>query len=59
RDLFNKAIIKAQFDVGSGTYIRSLAEEFGRRLGVPATLSGLRRIQIGNFRIEDAGRLEI
>ena len=53
-----EAVIRARFEVGSGTYIRSLAEEFGRRLGVPATLAGLRRTRIGKFRIEDAEPLE-
>ena len=47
-------VVSARFDVTSGTYIRSLAEEFGRRLGVPATLAGLRRTRIGEFKIEDA-----
>ena len=42
------------FDVGSGTYIRSLAEELGRRLGHPATLGNLRRTRVGEFKIEDA-----
>jgi len=43
-----------ELEVSSGTYIRSLAEEVGRRLGVPATVSKLRRIKIGDFRVEDA-----
>lgn len=51
-------VVSVRFHVGSGTYIRSLAEEFGRRLGVPATLAGLRRIRIGTFKIEDAKLLE-
>lgn len=42
------------FDVGSGTYIRSLAEEFGKRLGLPATLGNLRRTKVGGFDIKDA-----
>jgi tRNA pseudouridine55 synthase len=42
------------FSVGSGTYIRSLAEELGRRLGYPATLGNLRRTRIGEFKVEDA-----
>lgn len=42
------------FEVASGTYIRSLAEELGARLGFPATLKNLRRIKIGGFKIEDA-----
>ncbi len=54
----NGLVIKVRFDVGSGTYIRSLAEEFGRRLGVPATLAALRRTRIGEFRIEDAQKLQ-
>ncbi len=52
-DIKNK-VIKARFKVGSGTYIRSLAEELGRRLGYPATLKNLRRTVIGEFQIEDA-----
>jgi len=44
-------------DVGSGTYIRSVAEEIGRRLGVPATVSELRRTRIGEFYIKDAEKV--
>jgi tRNA pseudouridine55 synthase len=51
-------LVTVCFVVGSGTYIRSLAEEFGRRLGYPATLYNLRRTQVGEFRIEDAVTLE-
>ncbi len=47
-------LIKVILEVGSGTYIRSLAEELGRRLGFPATVGDLRRIQIGEYRIEEA-----
>lgn len=50
-------IIGVEFDVGSGTYIRSLAEELGRRLGYPATIKELRRTRIGGFTIEDAEAL--
>lgn len=49
-----KIIVPVRFYVGSGTYIRSLAEEFGRRLGYPATLKSLRRTRIGEFKVEDA-----
>ena len=37
-----------------GTYIRSLAHDFGQRLGVGAHLAQLRRTRIGDYRIEDA-----
>lgn len=37
-----------------GTYIRSLANDFGKALGSGAYLSSLRRTAIGDFRVEDA-----
>lgn len=49
--------IKVHFSVGSGTYIRSLAEEIGRQLGLPARLENLRRTQVGDFRVEDAKKI--
>jgi tRNA pseudouridine55 synthase len=49
-----RATLTVRFAVGSGTYIRSLAEELGSRLGYPATLQNLRRTKIGDFSIEDA-----
>lgn len=45
------------FDVASGTYIRSLAEELGARLHLPATLSALRRTSIGDFQIANAAKI--
>lgn len=38
----------------TGTYIRSLAHDFGQALGCGAYLSGLCRTRIGEFRLEDA-----
>lgn len=40
-------LVTVRFAVGSGTYIRSLAEELGRRLGYPATLFSLLRAHEG------------
>ena len=37
-----------------GTYVRTLAEDIGERLGCGAHLSSLRRTGVGPFRIEDA-----
>jgi tRNA pseudouridine55 synthase len=37
-----------------GTYIRSLADDFGRTLGSGAYLSALMRSRIGEYKIEDA-----
>ena len=53
-----RGVATIRFAVASGTYIRSLAEELGRRLGYPATLQNLRRTQVGKYRIEDAEQLK-
>jgi tRNA pseudouridine55 synthase len=49
-----RGYVRARFDVASGVYIRSLAEEFGTRLGYPATIKELRRTKIGDFAVADA-----
>ena len=44
----------------AGTYVRTLAEDFGRRIGFGAHLAALRRTRAGQFKIKDAvtlGRL--
>lgn len=42
----------------AGTYIRTLAEDFGRRLGVGAHVASLRRTRAGRFTVADAFTLE-
>lgn len=42
----------------TGTYIRSLANDFGLALGYGGYLSELRRTRIGNFKVEDAVTME-
>ncbi|MES2966785.1 MAG: tRNA pseudouridine(55) synthase TruB [Patescibacteria group bacterium] len=54
----SRVLVTVNFSVGSGTYIRSLAEELGRRLGYPATLANLRRTRVGEYKIEDAQKIE-
>ena len=44
-------------EVKSGTYIRSVAEEIGRRLGLPATVKELRRTKIGDFELKNAEKI--
>lgn len=41
-----------------GTYIRSIANDFGEHLGVGGFLYRLRRTQIGNYNLEDAWTIE-
>ena len=42
----------------SGTYVRTLAEDFGKRLYVGAHLAELRRTRVGSFPISQAITLE-
>jgi len=42
----------------TGTYIRSLANDFGELLGCGAYLSSLCRVRIGEFKLEDALTIE-
>ena len=42
----------------SGTYVRTLAEDFGRRLYVGAHLAELRRTRVGDFSIDEAITLD-
>jgi len=52
------------FDLGArvvcsaGTYVRTLAEDFGKRLGVGAHLAELRRTRVGEFDLSKAITLE-
>ncbi len=41
----------------TGTYIRSLANDFGKALGVGGYMSSLRRTRIGIFHVDDAKQL--
>jgi tRNA pseudouridine55 synthase len=45
-------------EVSTGTYIRALARDLGKRLGVGAHLVALRREAIGSLRVENAVSLE-
>ena len=42
-----------------GTYIRSIARDFGVELDSGAHLTALRRTRIGEFKVEDAIQLKI
>jgi tRNA pseudouridine55 synthase len=48
------------FDIicSKGTYIRSLASDFGKILGVGAYLKALTRVRIGHYSIEDSFSME-
>ena len=45
---------RIEVSVSSGTYIRSLAQDLGHRLGMGAHLAELRRIRVGSFLVSEA-----
>jgi tRNA pseudouridine55 synthase len=49
-----KPVISFRVVCSKGTYIRSLARDFGNELGVGAYLSSLCRTRIGDFKLSDA-----
>lgn len=55
---YENNVVQAVFDVSSGTYVRSLAEEFARRLGTIGTIQNLRRLSVGEYKVENAKKLE-
>lgn len=46
-----------EIEVSKGTYIRSIAHDFGASLGIPSHLSALRRTQSGRYSLSTAYRL--
>lgn len=51
--------LKIRCHVSSGTYVRALGEDIGATLGVGGYLTELRRIQIGDYKVEDAEKLAV
>jgi tRNA pseudouridine55 synthase len=51
-------ILKIRTGVSSGTYIRTLGEDIGVKLGTGAYLTALRRTKIADYSVEDATTLE-
>ncbi len=51
---YNYPIVEFTVHVSSGTYIRSLVEDIGKKLGTGAYMSSLRRTVVGEFRIEQS-----
>jgi tRNA pseudouridine55 synthase len=59
-EITNISLPKVQFRIvcSKGTYIRSLAYDFGKALNSGGHLSALRRTKIGDFSIKDAVEIE-
>jgi tRNA pseudouridine55 synthase len=55
---YNYPKLKINAEVSSGTYIRSLAEDIGEKLGTGAYLSALRRTKVGDNSVGQATLVE-
>jgi tRNA pseudouridine55 synthase len=55
---YNYPLLRIKVQCGKGVYIRSLARDIGKVLGVGGYLSALERTRVGQFRIEDAIKLQ-
>ncbi len=51
-------IVKARMRVSSGTYIRAIAHELGRRSGCPALAFSIKRTHVGKYKIEDCLKID-
>ncbi len=51
---YHPPILQVRVVVSSGAYIRSLAEDIGKKLGVGGYLKKLKRTRVGEFKIESS-----
>ena len=51
---YHKPHLRLRITCSPGTYIRSLADDLGEKIGCGAYLSGLRRLAVGELRVEQA-----
>lgn len=51
---YDYPVLKIKTKVSSGTYIRTLAEDIGEKLGVGAYLTELRRTKIADYSVDEA-----
>ena len=54
---YNYPELKIRTHVSSGTYIRTLAEDIGKKLSTGAYLTSLRRLKIGDYDLKNAEKL--
>ncbi len=50
--------VKFHMECSKGTYVRTLAEDVGAKLGCGACITQIERTRVGDFRLEDAVKLE-
>lgn len=52
-----KCLFSIKVRCSKGTYIRALARDIGKALDIPATLSNLRRLSVGQFHVDNASSI--
>lgn len=55
---YHPPLLQVKAVVSSGTYIRTLAEDIGHKLGVGGYLTKLKRTRVGDYKLEDSKTLE-
>lgn len=55
---YNYPELRIRCHVSSGTYIRTLGEDIGEKLGTGAYLTALRRTKVGEYDVADVEKLE-
>ena len=55
---FNTNYFTFSVTVSSGTYIRSLINDIGNKLGIPMTMEELKRTRVGSFYLKDASSID-
>lgn len=53
-----KVTFSVDLNVSKGTYIRSIANDFGIKIGIPSVLSGLERVECSGFTLNDSVSFE-
>jgi tRNA pseudouridine55 synthase len=56
---WNEAGFRATISCSKGFYVRALSRDLGVRLGVPMTLASLRRLRVGDIRINQAVTIDV
>ncbi len=55
---FQSPQVRFYLECSKGTYVRTLAEDVGVKLGCGACITQIERTKVGHFRLEDAVKLE-
>ena len=58
-EAFESPLVKFVMRCSKGTYVRAIARDLGEALGCGGSVTELRRLAVGSFRVENARRLDV